>query len=166
MKHITLINLESASDKEVQNYRIRNAVRAVVLDKDGHIALLHASKNTYYKLPGGGVEKGEDFEEALRRECREEIGCEIEITGELGLIVEYRKEGALKQTSYCYLAKVAGEKGYSDLTQSEIDEGFEIVWLTLEEAVKKLTESRPLRYGGDYMVARDLAFLNEYSMVG
>lgn len=162
MTHITLINLENASEEDVQNYRIRTAVRAIVLDKDGYIALLHASKNTYYKLPGGGVEKGEDFEEALRRECREEIGCEIEITGELGLIVEYRKEGALKQTSYCYRAKVIGEKGHPDLTQDEIDEGFEIAWLPPEEAIQKLISSQPQRYGGDYMVARDLAFLRAY----
>ena len=39
-------------------------------------------------LPGGGAEFGETLHEALHRECREEIGCDVEI-GPLRFIREY-----------------------------------------------------------------------------
>ena len=86
--------------------------------------------------------------------------------GEVGLIVEYRKKYELRQTSYCYIAKVVGEKGKSELTSFEVEEGFETVWLSIQDAIIKLKESKPIVYEGPYMVARDLAFLEEtYKMI-
>ena len=111
MKELKLINPESVSEEETKNYRVREAVRAIVVDEDGKIALLHVSKSNYYKLPGGGMENGEDKMSTLRRECLEELGCEIEVVGEVGSILEYNKMFSLKHTSYCYIAKVKGKKG-------------------------------------------------------
>ena len=162
MKQIKLINPENVSEEEVKSYRIREAGRAVVIDGENKIALLHVSKENYYKLPGGGVEEGEDKISALHRECREEIGCDVEIINEIGFIIEYRKIFNLKQTSYCYLAKVKGSKGFPDFTDSEKNKGFKVVWLSYEEAVKVLNESNTTSIeGGYYIVPRDLAFLEE-----
>jgi len=161
MEQIKLINIENATEEEVAKYRVRQAARAIVFDEDGNIALLNATNNHYYKLPGGGIEEGEDKEIALKRECKEEIGCDVEIVKEVGIIVEYRKNWGLKQTSYCYVAKVVGEKGEPTLEQSEIDEGFETVWLAINEALKKVKQSKPVIYDGPYMVARDSAFLEK-----
>ncbi len=71
-------------------YRERKASRALVFDKDNNIALLHAKNKSYHKLPGGGIEDGEDIIQALRREAMEEIGCEIDNIKELGIVEEYR----------------------------------------------------------------------------
>ena len=163
MKMITLVNLENVSDQEAATYRKREAARAIVSDDEDRVALLHATKNGYYKLPGGGVEAGEDKIEALKRECLEEIGCNVDITEELGSIIEYRGQKKLKQTSYCYIAKLVGEKGTVNLTESEIEEGFQTVWLTLPEAIRALENSKPTIYEGPYMVSRDLAFLKAAS---
>src|SRR5688572_4730076 len=111
MKELLLINPESVTEEEVKEYPVREAARAIVTDEDGLIALLHVSNKNYYKLPGGGMEKGEDRIQALKRECLEEIGCHIEVTGEIGSIVEYRKIFHIKQISHCYLARLKGSKG-------------------------------------------------------
>ena len=159
MKQIKLINLENVSDEEADKYPIREAARAIVFDENNFIALLHATKTHYYKLPGGGIEKGETKEEALKRECLEEIGCNIKIVKELGLTVEYRKEFNVKQISYCYIARLIGKKGLPDLEQDEEDEGFQTIWISLEDAIEKVHESRPTVYDGPYIIARDFELL-------
>jgi 8-oxo-dGTP pyrophosphatase MutT (NUDIX family) len=161
MKQIKLINLENVSDEEADNYRIREAARAIVFDDDKLVALLYSTINHYYKLPGGGIEIGETKEDALKRECQEEIGCNIDIISEVGLTVEYRKQFGLKQISYCYLAKLIGEKGNPTLEPDEIEEGFKTVWLPLSEALISVKESKPTIYEGPYMVSRDTALLEE-----
>lgn len=56
--------------------RIREAVRAVVLDPDDRILLVRFEfpAAALWALPGGGVERGESHEDALRRELAEEAG--------------------------------------------------------------------------------------------
>jgi len=162
MKQLQLINPENVSEIEVKDYQTREAVRAVVFDKDERIALLHVSKENYYKLPGGGIENTENKMNALERECKEEIGCDIEVINEIGSIVEYRKIFNLKQTSFCYFAKVKGYKGMPDFTDDEKENGFEQVWLSYDEALKALTGSKATSIeGSSYIVPRDILFLKE-----
>lgn len=159
MEMLKIINFGEVDEAAAASYRLREASRAVVFDGDNNVAVFHATKNNYYKLPGGGIEQGEDRQEALKRECQEEIGCDIEVIGELGCIIEYRAEQNLRQVSYCYVARVVGEKGLPHLEAGEIAEGFQTEWLPYGEAKKLLEGSSPTVYEGKFMVARDLAFL-------
>ena len=160
MKLLKTLNPENASEQEIVNFRTREAVRAVVYDKDGKIAVLNVSKQNYYKLPGGGVEEGENVYNALKRECREELGYNIEIYGEVGHIIEYRKMFQIKQVSPCYLARVVGEKGKPSFTEEEIEDGFEIQWLPLEKAITLFIAEQSLNEEGKlYIVPRDKTFL-------
>lgn len=141
-------------------YEERRAARALVFDKDGKVALLHATNKGYHKLPGGGIEEGEDIIEALERECLEEIGCHISNPKELGVIEEYRNGFKMHQTSYCYIADLAGEKGQNHLEEDEAADGFEPEWMALDEAIKALeAEATIEHYEGKFIRLRDLTFL-------
>lgn len=140
--------------------KIRNAARAVVINERGQIALLHATTHSYHKLPGGGVESGEDMIQALQRELLEEVGCHAEIIAEIGEIIEYRNKWGLEQTSHCYLAKQVGELQPPQFTQSEIDEGFEIVWAdSIQVAITLLKQDTPQNYDGRFIQRRDIRLL-------
>ncbi|HEU5121582.1 MAG TPA: NUDIX domain-containing protein, partial [Candidatus Saccharimonadales bacterium] len=123
-------------------YSSRQAARAVVFDSEGHVALLHATNRRYYKLPGGGIDEGEEPLQALERELREEIGSKAEVTHTIGTILEQRYYWNMTQLSYCYIAQQIGEKGDPELTESEREEGFELIWAKdINEAIRLLESS-------------------------
>lgn len=151
----------SADIADRENYNLRRAVRAVVRDAEGAVALLHARQRDYYKLPGGGVEGSEELLIALERELLEELGCRAKVERELGQVVEWRDYWRLQQQSFSYTAEVIGEKGQPEFTESEIAEGFEIVWvpnvaaaITMVESVL-LSADLPVKF----MATRDAAIL-------
>jgi 8-oxo-dGTP diphosphatase len=156
---ITLVNPEQVSETEVSAFTHRHAARAVVFDSEGRIALLHVTKYGYHKLPGGGVENGEDLTAALRRECREEIGCEILVGESLGEVHEYRREFLQHQISYCFAARVLGEKGVSQFMPDGEADGFKVEWFYPEESLMVLGSETPSDYTGKFILVRDIAIV-------
>lgn len=60
--------------------RFRLSVHAVVTDERERVLLLRATyADGAWGLPGGALEPGETVHEALLRECREELGCAVEV---------------------------------------------------------------------------------------
>lgn len=161
MRLLKTIQFKDLNPEDISGLEIRRAGRAVAFDSAGNIGILHVSKRNYHKLPGGGQEGDESIESALKRECLEEIGCDVEPFSEVGEIIEYRDKWSLKQHSYCYLANVMGDKGEPDFTPEEKDSGFEIKWVTIEEAIRLLENDSPTDYDGGFIQIRDSSFLKE-----
>lgn len=150
--------------KDESSLEIREASRAVLFDENGLIPLLFISKYNYHKLPGGGINAGEDRAKTLVREVKEEVGSEIEVTGEVGQIIEFRSKLNLKQISYCYLGKVVS-KGNPDFTEEELSQGFKVVWLSLNEAISKVENDKPENYEGSFIQKRDIVFLKKAKQI-
>lgn len=141
-------------------FKHREAVRAVVTDETGQVALLNVTKRGFHKLPGGGIESNESRTEALEREVLEEVGCYIEVLSELGEVIEYRDQWQQIQTSFCYRAQRVGDLQQNALTKQEQDHGFKIVWAkNIDEAIAMLEADDPDGYDGKRMKPRDLAIL-------
>jgi 8-oxo-dGTP diphosphatase len=70
---------------------IRVSARALIL-RESKVLLVECDCNDgaglHYNLPGGGVEQGESIQDALKRELREEITCDVQV-GRLLLVSEY-----------------------------------------------------------------------------
>lgn len=138
----------------------REAARAIVVNAHGQVALLWVRNNNYHKLPGGGVEAGEDKQQALERELLEEIGCKAEVVSEVGQIVEFRDEWKMMQISYCYTARNVGQQNPPSFTQKELDDGFEMKWVEgIDAAIDLLANDKPTSYESLFIQRRDLKFL-------
>ena len=172
MKFILKITDADIGEKlyEINNPSIRKAVRTILINDLGEIALLHKTKKNEYKLIGGGVENNETLEQALKREILEEAGCEISILNELGYVEEYRTLNNFVQTSYVYITKVLKDTGKLHLTDKEKAEGSELCWYTPKIALKQISDSfyklnnlpHDNSYGCKMIVKRDFAILKYY----
>ena len=149
---------------EWKEYATRHTARAVLFREDGKIAILHVGKYNYHKLPGGWVEADEDIETALRRECLEEVGAEIEIGKYIGEVVEYRVNlwweewDYILQISQCYVCKISKQWEHS-FTESEKENNFSHRWLSFEEAIETLENDSPENEEWKFILQRELTFL-------
>jgi 8-oxo-dGTP diphosphatase len=68
---------------------VRLSVKAIIVQGGRLLAVRNRDElGDWYLLPGGGQEVGETVDAALRRECIEEIGCEVR-RGRLRYIRDY-----------------------------------------------------------------------------
>ncbi len=159
--------LKQIRTEEIANeagINLREAVRIIWIDENNLVPLLFVSNHNYHKLPGWGIDEWEDIVTALKRECMEEIGAEIEIIWEVGEIHEYHEKFNKKQISYCYFGKIL-TKGNPNFTEHELAGGFQIVWLNLEKAIEKIKNDKPDNYEGAFIQERDLCFLETYKKI-
>ena len=104
------------------------SVAALVTNEEGKILLVNSPWRGW-EYPGGLIEPGETFEQALHREVREEAGVEIEITGFVGIC----KNVGMDIVNIDFTATYTG----GEFTTSE--ESTEVGWFTAEEAFAMIT---------------------------
>jgi 8-oxo-dGTP diphosphatase len=158
------ISLEG-SKNFAKKYKHRRASRAIVYNSENKIALIDVTSNSLHKLPGGGVEKGESLKQALEREVFEEAGSKIQILEKLGKIIEYRNRWNILQTSYCYIAKALGKPIQPVFTKKEKNSGFQLQWVSLDQAISLSKSDRPEDYEGKFIQLRELEFLKQAKKV-
>jgi 8-oxo-dGTP diphosphatase len=163
MKHIATIRnqdvIPDAPIADPSTYRYREAVRAVVF-KESQVALLYVAVDDSYKLPGGGVEPGETYPQALRREVLEEIGYEINNIRALGETLEYKDSEQERQRSFCFTATVVGIPNAPQLTDEEKALGFKTVWAaSLAGAILLMENAHPENLYARFIRHRDLLIL-------
>ncbi len=156
------MGLHEATDTDIS--RTRHAARAVMTNDSGKIAIMHFTKTGAYKLPGGGVDEGEEIIAALYREILEETGYTITNIRELGVVEEDRYFCGLHQTSHCYEATAVDFVG-AQLTTNEAEGGMNLRWAdSIDQAIAwiescQTTDTNASTAGLVMMQTRDIAIL-------
>ncbi|WP_175991333.1 NUDIX domain-containing protein [Bacillus sp. Marseille-Q1617] len=112
---------------------MRNRAGILIIENN-MVAVIQRIKgeNVYYVIPGGGVEKGESFEEAAVREAKEEIGIVVE---KLKLGMQFEQNGTHR---YYFAGKYSGTMGKGTGEEYRSGEGVYLpCWIDLNALYDK-----------------------------
>jgi 8-oxo-dGTP pyrophosphatase MutT (NUDIX family) len=137
---------------------VREAVRAIVLDRDNRVLLFKAFPDTtrsrhFWITPGGGVAVGESATSALKRELAEECGLAAAEIGPLIWVREHvfpmpHSGEATRQRERFYLVRVEQHDvdvtGWDDFERNFMGEHR---WWTIDEVESSTDEFAPHRLG-------------------
>jgi len=97
--------LELYESDDISDLKFINQCQAVPFVDENNIVLFKHIDG-YYSLPGGTVEKGESFEETLKREVMEESACEILESQLIGYVKDTELSSGKVKYQLRYWAKV------------------------------------------------------------
>lgn len=103
--------------------------------------MIYNRKDGDYKFPGGGLKDGEELEEALIREVREETGLvvikdSIRYIGRTEEIRKGRTDDVLETISHYFTCRTEEEAVERNLDEYEKEYGYTLQFVTLEEAAQ------------------------------
>lgn len=110
--------------------RIRNSGKALII-KDGKLLVSKINDNgdIFYIMPGGGQETEELLSEAVKRECAEELGIEVEAKS-LEFVIEGLDGEAFHRVDLVFLCDYIGKIDNAEIHGDRNQVGFE--WLYIE----------------------------------
>lgn len=121
----------------------RVVVRAIVFDDDKNYYFVRVLRNDDFgcceliETAGGGIEKGEDLERAIRRELKEELGIEVDIICKIGIVSDYYNLIHRHNLNNYFLCKIISF-GDKNMTQTEIEEfHLSTLKLSYDESIKE-----------------------------
>lgn len=141
---------------------VRPSARGIIF-KDGKLSVIYSRKKQFCKIPGGGIETGEDIAEAMIREVREEVGLVVipDTIREFGYVHRAQKEregGIFIQDNYYFFCEAEDEVLEPEYTSSEQKEDFVPMFLELEEVIR-INEAFQKNFPDNVMVDRELRIL-------
>ncbi len=142
----------------------RKIARGIVYDEEGYFYFVRAIRDDDFgkailiETSGGGVEKGEDYQTAIKRELKEELGASVDVICKIGVVSDYYNLIHRHNINNYFLCKVLsfGEK---HLMVDEINSfHLSTLKLTYEEALKEY-ENRSNTKVGRLVANRELPIL-------
>ena len=142
----------------------RKIARGIVYDEEGYFYFVRAVRDDDFgkailiETSGGGVEKGEDYLTAIKRELKEELGASVDVICKIGVVSDYYNLIHRHNINNYFLCKVLsfGEK---HLMEDEINSfHLSTLKLTYEEAIKEY-ENRSNTKVGRLVANRELPIL-------
>lgn len=131
-----------------------------IIKQDDKFLIMRVNQTSYFHIPGGHIEIGEDSEQAIIREIKEEIGCDIQETNLFAIQENFwkRNNKICHGLEFYYIIKPKNNLEMKDYQRIEIDKGEEKLldfkWCTQEEL--KEIDLRPVNI-------RDMLINGEYS---
>lgn len=146
---------------------VKKAARTVIVDEQGRFAILEVRDSEYYKIPGGGIEEGEDERAAAIREALEESGCTVELLDELephSFTETHPEFGVTKHTSVCFVARLVS-RGDTAFDAWEQSRNFKLHWWDYDTALTHFLGATPQSFFGKEINRRDMNYLIEAKAV-
>ena len=144
----------------------RYGVRAII-KQNGKYAMQKSSLGEY-KIPGGGVEDGESYEQALLREVREETGMLVkaETIKEIGEVLEIKEDKKNRGHKYVahslyYECEVQSEMVSPEMTEHELSKGYQLEWVELQHII-----AENMKRQNENWAVRDTEFLKRIYLLG
>ena len=146
---------------------IRYTARGLVEDQNGLFGFLHITgedifgKRDHLETCGGGIEEGEYADDALQREVLEEMGLHVLEYQLLGAVIDtYNLINRITYSTFFHCRVNRNEKAVMHRTEAEEILIKEIVWLTPEEALRRLQND--VHSNCDIIVQRRDALVMKY----
>lgn len=113
-----------------------------ILIENRNVLLIYRERDgeKYYVFPGGGIEEGETKEACIKRECKEELGIDIEIKK---YVYEVKGKGFVQH--FFLIRRTAGEIGTGNPEEYDVNRkgGIQIPMFVSIDKLKSLNVVSP-----------------------
>lgn len=121
---------------EAEEFHVRTCG---IIKQENKFLIMRVNKTPYYHIPGGHIEIGEDSKQAVIREIKEEIGCDVKESKLFSIEENFwtRNNKKCHGIEFYYIIKPKQQLQMQDCEKIENDKGEEKLlhfkWVTLEE---------------------------------